>query len=61
VHSTLAFGSQIAQDARAIFVLACLSVTSAPTRVRSLQVIHNTQIVRLHARLARGIYVMEAK
>jgi hypothetical protein len=47
-------------DARAIFVFACLSDTR-PVPGCSFQVIHNTQIVRFHARLVRGIFLMEAK
>ncbi len=53
-NQLLAFGRNIAQDARAIFVLACLSATR-PFPGRSFQVIHNTQIVRFRARLVRGI------
>ena len=56
----LAFSRDIAQDAAAIFILACLSATR-PFSGRSFKVIHNTQIVRFHARSVRGIYVMEAK
>jgi CspA family cold shock protein len=48
------FDRNIAQDASAIFVLACLSATR-PVPGRSFQVIHNTQIVRFRARFVRGI------
>jgi len=54
-NQLLAFGSNIAQDARAIFVLACLSA-SCPFSGHSFQVIHNTQIVRFRARFVRGIF-----
>jgi hypothetical protein len=50
----LAFDRNSAQDASTIFVLACLSAT-CPFSGHSFQVIHNTQIVRFHARFVRGI------
>jgi CspA family cold shock protein len=53
-NQLLAFGGNIAQDAGAIFVLACLSAT-CPFSGRSFRVIHNTQIVRFRARFVRGI------
>jgi CspA family cold shock protein len=56
----LAFGRNIAQDASAIFVVACLSVI-CPFPGRSFQVIHNTQIVRFHARFVRGILLWRPK
>jgi CspA family cold shock protein len=56
----LAFGRNIAQDVRAIFVLACLSAT-CPFSGHSFQVIHNTQIVRFRARFVRGILLRRPK
>ena len=53
-NQLLAFGRNIAQDASAIFVLACLSAI-CPFPGCSFQVIHNTQIVRFRARFVRGI------
>ncbi len=59
-NQLLAFGRNIAQDASAIFVLACLSAI-CPYPGRSFQVIHNTQIVRFRARFVRGILLWRPK
>jgi CspA family cold shock protein len=59
-NQLLAFGRNITQDARTIFVLACLSATR-PFPGRSFQVIHNTQIVRFRARFVRGILLWRPK
>lgn len=56
----LAFDSNVAQDAKTIFVLACLSA-ACPFSGHSFQVIHNTQIVRFRARFARGIFLWRPK
>lgn len=59
-NQLLEFGRIIAQDASAIFVLACLSAI-CPFPGRSFQVIHNTQIVRFRARFVRGILLWRPK
>jgi CspA family cold shock protein len=56
----LAFGRYIAQNAIAIFVLACLPAT-CPFSGHSFQAIHNTQIVRFRARFVRGILLWRPK
>ena len=59
-NQLLAFGRNIAQDANAIFVLACLSAT-CPFSGHSFQVIHNTQVVRFRARFVRSILLWRPK